>query len=182
MSALALRKNSSVANPDRSLTLGRGDVAGAEKVEEATLVAERSQGGRRLPSGGRYRGLRLFHIGELRHVDPRLEWGLPAIPDAARGAGIGYALHAGYDSDPSPVSGPSQSSFRAVDLAGVSAGASFGRLTASLCVSSSWGTTTERQIGPSIGGLEATTDVSVRAFTVLYAVSFTSWGLELATG
>ena len=84
-------------------------------------------------------------------------------------------LHVGAFTDPSPVSGSSQSSFRAVNLTGVSGGVSLGagRLTGSLGVTSSWGTTTERAIGPSLGGLEATTEVSIRTFTGLYAVSFT---------
>jgi hypothetical protein len=84
-------------------------------------------------------------------------------------------VHAGAFTDPSPVSGPSRSTFRAVNLTGVSGGVSLGagRLTGSLGVSSSWGTTTDRAIGPSLGGLQATTDVSIRTFTGLYAVSFT---------
>jgi hypothetical protein len=84
-------------------------------------------------------------------------------------------LHAGVFSDPSPVSAPSRSTFRAVDLTGVTGGVSLGsgRLTASLGVTSSWGTTTERQVGPSLGGLSGITDVSIKTFTGLYAVSFT---------
>jgi hypothetical protein len=84
-------------------------------------------------------------------------------------------LHAGLFTDPSPVGAPSQSIFRAVDLTGVSAGVSLGagRLTASLGVSSSWGTTAGRQVGPSLGGFQATTEISVRTYTGLYAVSFT---------
>jgi long-subunit fatty acid transport protein len=84
-------------------------------------------------------------------------------------------LHAGVFTDPSPVSGPSRSTFRAVNLTGVSGGVSLGsgRLTGSVGVSASWGTTTDRVIGPSLGGIQATTDVSIRTFTGLYAVSFT---------
>ena len=86
-----------------------------------------------------------------------------------------FRLHAGFFTDPSPVSAPSQSTFRAVDLTGASGGVSLGagNLTASLGILSSWGTTTERAVGPSLGGLEATTDVSVQTFTGLYSVSFT---------
>jgi hypothetical protein len=86
-----------------------------------------------------------------------------------------FRLHAGFFTDPSPVSAPSQSTFRAVDLTGASGGVSLGsgRLTASLGILSSWGTTSERAVGPSLGGLEATTDVSVQTFTGLYSVSFT---------
>jgi hypothetical protein len=86
-----------------------------------------------------------------------------------------FRLHAGVFSDPSPVSAPSRSTFRAVDLTGGSGGVSLGagRLTASLGVASSWGTTSERAIGPSLGGAEAVTDVTIRTFTALYAVSFT---------
>jgi hypothetical protein len=84
-------------------------------------------------------------------------------------------LHAGAFTDPSPVSGPSRSTFRAVNLTGVSGGVSVGsgRLTGSVGVSTSWGTTTDRAIGPSLGGRQANTDVSIRTFTALYAVSFT---------
>jgi hypothetical protein len=84
-------------------------------------------------------------------------------------------VHAGVFTDPSPVSGPSRSTFRAVNLTGVSGGVSLGsgRLTGSVGVASSWGTTTDRALGPSLGGLEATSDVSIRTFTGLYAVSFT---------
>ncbi len=86
-----------------------------------------------------------------------------------------FRLHAGFFTDPSPVSASTQSTFRAVDLTGASGGVSLGagNLTASLGILSSWGRTTERAIGPSLGGLEATTDVSVQTFTGLYSVSFT---------
>ena len=86
-----------------------------------------------------------------------------------------FRVHIGFFTDPSPVSDPPQSTFRAVDLTGVAAGVSFGagRLTGSLGVSSSWGTTSERQVGPSIGGVEATTDVTIRTLTGLYSLSYT---------
>ena len=35
------------------------------------------------------------------------------------------------------------------------------------------GTTTDRAVGPTLGGIQGTTDVSIRTFTGLYAVSFT---------
>lgn len=86
-----------------------------------------------------------------------------------------FRFHAGFFTDPSPVAAPSQSNFRAVDLTGFSGGVSIGggKLTASLGASSSWGTTSAREVGPSLGGLQATTDVSIRTITVLYAVSYT---------
>jgi hypothetical protein len=73
------------------------------------------------------------------------------------------------------VSGPSLSTFRAVNLTGASGGISLGsgRLTGSVGVSASWGTTKDRAVGPTLGGVEGTTDVSIRTFTGLYAVSFT---------
>jgi hypothetical protein len=85
------------------------------------------------------------------------------------------AVHAGFFVDPSPLSAPEQSIFRAVDLVGVSGGISFGagRLTASVGASASWGTTSERQLGPSLGGLQAISDVSVQTLTGLYAFSYT---------
>jgi long-subunit fatty acid transport protein len=84
-------------------------------------------------------------------------------------------LHVGVFTDPSPVSGPSRSTFRAVNLTGVSGGISLGsgRLTGSVGVSSSWGTTKDRALGPTLGGIQGITDVSIRTFTGLYAVSFT---------
>jgi hypothetical protein len=84
-------------------------------------------------------------------------------------------VHGGAFIDPSPVSAPSQSIFRAVDLTGVSGGVSLGSgsLTASLGVSSSWGTTTQQQVGPSLGGQSGTTNVSIHTFTGLYSISFT---------
>jgi hypothetical protein len=86
-----------------------------------------------------------------------------------------FAVDAGFFVDPSPVSAPEQSIFRAVDLVGISGGISFGagRVTASVGASASWGTTSERQLGPSLGGLQAISDVSVRTLTALYAFSFT---------
>ncbi|HEU4649691.1 MAG TPA: hypothetical protein VFS33_11565 [Gemmatimonadales bacterium] len=83
-------------------------------------------------------------------------------------------VHAGFFVDPSPVSAPAQSIVRAVDLIGFSGGVSFGagRLTASLGASASWGTTSERQIGPSLGGLQTVTEVYVQTVTGLYAISF----------
>lgn len=86
-----------------------------------------------------------------------------------------FAVHAGFFVDPSPVSAPEQSIFRAVNLVGFSGGVSFGagKLSASLGVSSSWGTTSDRQIGPSLGGTQAVTNVHVQTVTGLYAISFT---------
>jgi hypothetical protein len=57
----------------------------------------------------------------------------PSIPNYGR-VGIGQRLHGGAFIDPSPVGAPSQSSFRAVDLTGLSGGVSLGSgsLTASL--------------------------------------------------
>ena len=84
-------------------------------------------------------------------------------------------VHGGAYIDPSPVSAPSGTIFRAVDLTGLSGGVSLGsgNLTASLGVSSSWGTTTQQQVGPSLGGQSGTTDVSIHTFTGLYSISFT---------
>jgi hypothetical protein len=48
-----------------------------------------------------------------------------------------------------------------------------GRLTVPPGASSSWGTTTERTVGPSLSGLQATTSLSVGTFTALHAVSCT---------
>ena len=84
-------------------------------------------------------------------------------------------VHGGAFLDPSPGGAPSQSIFRAVDLTGMSGGVSLGSgsLTASLGVSSSWGTTTEQEVGPSLGRQTGTTNVSTHTFTGLYSISFT---------
>jgi len=84
-----------------------------------------------------------------------------------------FRLHAGFYTDRSPVEGAGESIFRAVDLTGLSAGLSFGgRLSGSIGASVSWGTTGEREIESPIGGLAATTRISVRTFNLHYALSY----------
>lgn len=84
-----------------------------------------------------------------------------------------FRLHAGFFTDRSPVGGAGESIFRAVDLTGLSAGLSFGgRLSGSIGASVSWGTTGEREIESPIGGLAATTRISVRTFNLHYALSY----------
>jgi hypothetical protein len=84
-----------------------------------------------------------------------------------------FRLHLGFFTDNSPVGNPGESVFRAVDLTGLSLGVSFGgRLAGSLGVSSSWGTTDERQLGPSLGGLTANTKVKITTFNLHYSISY----------
>ena len=85
-----------------------------------------------------------------------------------------FRVHAGFFTDDSPVDDPTGSIFRSVDLRGASAGVSlkFSQLSGSVGVSSSWGTASERAVGPSLGGIEGITRVQVRTFNFLYALSF----------
>lgn len=86
----------------------------------------------------------------------------------------GFQIHAGFFTDDSPIENPAATIFRSVDLKGASAGVSFtgSHLSGSLGVSGSWGTTEDRQIGPSIGGLQTTTAIKIRTFNLMYAISY----------
>jgi hypothetical protein len=85
-----------------------------------------------------------------------------------------FRIHAGFFTDDSPIENPATTIFRSVDLRGASAGVSFtgDHFSGSLGVSGSWGTTDERQVGPSIGGIQTTTTVKVRTFNLMYALSY----------
>lgn len=85
-----------------------------------------------------------------------------------------WSLHAGFFTDNSPVADSDSSDFRTVDLLGVSAGVTFGwtHLSGSLGVTSSWGTTDNRTVGPSLGGVAGSTKIKVSSFTMLYAFSY----------
>jgi hypothetical protein len=75
------------------------------------------------------------------------------LPESMTASFHSVRVHGGAFIDPSPVAAPSRSIFRAADLTGVSGGVSLGSgsLTASLGVSSSWRTTTQQEVGPSLG-------------------------------
>lgn len=85
-----------------------------------------------------------------------------------------WRIHLGFFTDASPVARPDSSDFRTVDLLGASGGVSFGggHLSGSLGVATSWGTTENRAIGPTLGGLAAKTKVKVTTFNLLYAISY----------
>jgi hypothetical protein len=85
-----------------------------------------------------------------------------------------FRLHAGFFTDASPVADPDSSDFRTVDLLGASAGVSFSwtHLSGSLGVAGSWGTTDNRAVGPSLGGIAGNTKIKVSSFTMLYAISY----------
>ncbi len=84
-----------------------------------------------------------------------------------------FRVHAGVFTDRSPVRNVDSSVFRAVDLTGLSAGISFGgRLSGSLGVSTTWGTTEERDVESPIAGLESRTRISIRSFHLHYALSY----------
>jgi hypothetical protein len=86
----------------------------------------------------------------------------------------GIRIHAGFFTDASPVADSDSSDFRTVDLVGASTGISFSgsHLSGSFGVSGSWGTTDNRAIGPSLGGIQGSTKIKVSTFTLLYAVSY----------
>ncbi len=85
-----------------------------------------------------------------------------------------FRVHAGFFTDDSPVDNPETSLFRKLDLTGFSGGVSFGagRLQASVGLSTSRGTSEERQIGPALGGFTGTTRIKVTTYNLLYAISF----------
>jgi hypothetical protein len=84
-----------------------------------------------------------------------------------------FRLHLGFFTDNSPVANPATSLFRTVDLMGLSGGVSFGgRLSGSLGFSSSWGTTEERSIGPSLGGQTGVSKVGITTFNLHYSISY----------
>ena len=85
-----------------------------------------------------------------------------------------FRIHAGFFTDSSPVANPDSSDFRTVDLIGASTGVSFSwtHLSGSLGVASSWGTTDNRAVGPSLGGVQGNTKIKVKTFTLLYAISY----------
>ena len=85
-----------------------------------------------------------------------------------------WRIHAGAFTDASPVGDPENTSFGVVDLTGVTLAVSFGgRLSGSVGLSSSWGTTQERGLGPTLGGTERTTSVEIRTMYLHYALSYT---------
>ncbi len=85
-----------------------------------------------------------------------------------------FRVHAGFFTDDSPVDNAETSLFRKLDLTGFSGGVSFGagRLQASVGLSTSRGTSEERQIGPSLGGFTSVTRIKVTTYNLLYAISF----------
>jgi len=101
-----------------------------------------------------------------------------AVVNVAIGGSYGLSnairLHAGFFSDASPVDAPASSAFRSIDLYGGSLGLSFtiGHLSGSLGAATSMGTTADRQLGTSLGGLTATTRLKVSTFNFMYAISY----------
>ena len=85
-----------------------------------------------------------------------------------------FRAHAGFFTDDSPVDNAESSLFRKIDLTGFSGGVSFGagRLQASVGLSTSRGTSDERQVGPSLGGFTSVTRIKVTTYNLLYAISF----------
>ncbi len=109
-------------------------------------------------------------------VDPIVE-SATAVTNLAIGGNYAFSdsfrLHLGFFTDNSPVGNPGESIFRTVDLMGLSGGVSFGgRLSGSLGLSSSWGTTEDRVVGPTLGGQISSTKVSIQTFNLHYAISY----------
>jgi hypothetical protein len=85
-----------------------------------------------------------------------------------------WRLHGGVFTDGSPVGNSQNSVFGKVDLTGLSFAVSFGgRLSGTVGVSSSWGTTEEGTVGLTLGGVERQTTVDVRTVNLHYAFSYT---------
>jgi hypothetical protein len=100
-----------------------------------------------------------------------------AVTNFALGANLDlserWRAHAGVFTDRSPVGNPEASLFRGVDLTGFGLAVSFGgRLSGTIGVSSSQGTTEERAVGPTLGGETARTTVDIRTFNIHYALSY----------
>jgi long-subunit fatty acid transport protein len=82
--------------------------------------------------------------------------------------------HVGFFTDQSPVANASTSIFRKVDMVGGSLGISLklGALSGSFGVSGSSGTSEARSVGTTLGNLPTITEVKVRTFNALYALSY----------
>ena len=114
---------------------------------------------------------------EQREFEPLTE-SLQSVTNLALGLNYplsgSWRLHAGDFTDGSPVGDAETSTFGVVDLTGITFAVSFGgRLSGSLGISSSWGTTDEVLIGPSLGGAVGSTAVDIRTINLHYAVSYT---------
>jgi hypothetical protein len=85
-----------------------------------------------------------------------------------------FRLHAGFFTDGLARRRSRLQRLRTVDLVGASAGVSFSwtHLSGSLGVAGSWGTTDNRTVGPSLGGIAGDTKIKVSSFTMLYAISY----------
>jgi len=83
-------------------------------------------------------------------------------------------LHGGVFTDRSPVDDQTSSPFIGIDLVGATLGVGIGagRLTGSVGLVYSAGTSDEITLGPLLSGRPQTVDVSVRSITLTYAVSF----------
>lgn len=85
-----------------------------------------------------------------------------------------WRIHTGAFTDGSPVADPETTAFGVVDLTGLTVAVSFGgSLSGSVGLSSSWGTTEPREIGPTLGGVERTTSIEIRTVYLHYALSYT---------
>ena len=85
-----------------------------------------------------------------------------------------FKLHAGFFTDNSPNAESDITIFRTLDLVGGSLGVSarIGRLSGSVGVNGATGSSTDREIGPSLSGSVADTKLKVTTFSIMYAFSF----------
>lgn len=86
-----------------------------------------------------------------------------------------FRLHAGFFTDNSPNASSDVTIFRTLNMVGGSLGASatVGKLSGSLGITGSTGTSTPRDIGPSLSGTTAETKLTITTFSLIYALSYT---------
>jgi len=87
--------------------------------------------------------------------------------------GEGWAVHAGFFTDLSPVGSQSDLIFTKVNIFGVTAGVSFtiGPLSGSLGGAFSWGHSSSQLLGQELSTQAVSTGLTVHAFSILYSGS-----------
>ena len=86
-----------------------------------------------------------------------------------------FRLHAGFFTDNSPNASTDVTIFRTLNMVGGSLGASatIGKLSGSLGITGSTGTSSPRDIGPSLSGTSAETKLKITTLSLVYALSYT---------
>lgn len=85
-----------------------------------------------------------------------------------------FRLHGGFFSDNSPNASSDVTIFRTINMYGGSLGASatVGKLSGSVGVTGAAGTSTARDIGPSLSGATAETKLKIETMSIVYALSY----------